>query len=425
MSYFADQAHNDGAATAAVTEWFAGLKEGSRSSLTSVMAPALQMADSMRGVDTQHSDAERFLNKPMADQVQALVEWFEDKDYERALYYLAVYAKDRASPHTDWPLNPDTERPELVEHIHKAHKSGVMGHGLYLASLSALADAPENAKALLKQEVVDEVVSALTKDAASEVSTVFGLKLLVLLAQAQPQTGAVEGMLVKQPNAIPYLMTVLQDETTTVFEARYPAQLLGCILRTHPEALRTAMNGRYKDAEGRPLTIFSVIREGCRFKDSWSLQYYIRLAMDCMGADEALSAQEFNNVNLSALLVGLLQNNWNYVELLPPIVKLMRRVNEQAERPGLLLTYKDFFIIAATVADKAGSFHGVLVQDLYETVDHALHDASLPAAYMQSKRPVVDRFNRICAHALTKKPMTHVSASWIERDQERLRASVV
>eukprot|EP01059_Diplonema_ambulator_P007523 TRINITY_DN16991_c0_g1_i1.p1 TRINITY_DN16991_c0_g1~~TRINITY_DN16991_c0_g1_i1.p1 ORF type:complete len:452 (+),score=143.61 TRINITY_DN16991_c0_g1_i1:50-1405(+) len=423
--YFMDAFQNDGRAAAAVWEWVYGAGEMSKSSLRRGLNPALELMESLEKETLKHSDDERFLNKPMHDQITALLEWLEEEDYERGLHYLALFSKDRGSPQTDWPLNEEIIKPELVEKIVEVRRKGKMGSGLFGASLAALCQAKENANVLLTQDNIDEVVRSLRDSSESDVDTVFNLKLLALLAANQPASGKIEKLLVQNGEALPHLLSILQDDHTTVFEARYPSQLLSCIIRCYPEVLRTELNGKYLAADGHPLTIFNTIKEGCRFKETWALQYYIRLMRDCFVADEQLAVREFQKVDLTSLLVGLLQNNWGYLEILPSLTRLLKIMVHNSPEPGKLLSYTDFLVIVSSVVEKSGKYNHGLVLELMETVDMAVRDASLPPSYLETKRPILERFRKSCKHILSHPVGHHVTRGWVEKDNEAVMAARV
>eukprot|EP01064_Diplonema_japonicum_P038793 TRINITY_DN9519_c0_g1_i1.p1 TRINITY_DN9519_c0_g1~~TRINITY_DN9519_c0_g1_i1.p1 ORF type:complete len:452 (+),score=64.25 TRINITY_DN9519_c0_g1_i1:70-1425(+) len=416
--YFMDAFQNEGRAASAVSDWIQGAADTSKSTLRSSMNPALELIESMEKGVLEHTDDEKFLNKPMEDQMNALVEWFQEGDLERGLHYLALFAKDRGSPQTDWPVNEYIIRQDLLEKIVEVRHNGKMTPGLFGASLAALCQAPENARFMLRQNMVDHMVKSLQDSSNSEVDTIFNLKALVLVGIHQPRSGEFEKMLVQSRTAIPHLMSILQDDADTVFEARYPSQLLSCILRCYPEVLSSEMNGKYNDADGLPMTVFSVIKEGCRFKETWSLQYYVRLARDCFVADPDVAMAGFQSVEFTPLLVGLLQNNWGYLELLPSVARLLKLMTHASPEPGKLLAYTDFLIIASTVVEKAGPYHHGLVLELQQTVDMAVLDATLPPEFIATKRAVLERFRRSCKNVLSKPTTPHVTKGWLERDHE-------
>eukprot|EP00659_Diplonema_papillatum_P010203 gene10203-15690_t len=420
-----DAVQNEGRAAGAVSDWMFGASEGGKSALTSAVNPLLEYMESMESESLKHTNDERFLNKKMKDQVDALVSWYEEQDYERFLHYLAVFSKDRGSPLTDWPENEGIVRKDLIESIVAAREKRVMGPGLFNASLAALVQAKENADSVRGQKSVDMLVDAMLERAESEVDTIMGLKCLVLLCSTQDRTGETEALMVKNPRLVPHLLTLLQNDSKNVFEARYPSQLLSCILRTNPSVLQDSLSGKYKDANGNPLTVYRALREGIRFKDSWSIQYYIRLLRDLVTVDEKQALRGFHEAELLPVLVGLLQNNWGYVEVMPPVVRLMRMLLESSPEPGFLLAYKDFLLIASTVVEKAGPFHHEMVRDLYECVDVALHDVTLPASFLHTKRTVLERFRLSVLSILAKPELDHISRKWIEADLKAMQNASV
>eukprot|EP01061_Rhynchopus_euleeides_P004895 TRINITY_DN140_c0_g2_i1.p1 TRINITY_DN140_c0_g2~~TRINITY_DN140_c0_g2_i1.p1 ORF type:complete len:457 (+),score=165.11 TRINITY_DN140_c0_g2_i1:72-1442(+) len=427
--YFVDAVRNEGQGAEAITSWFTGVSDGGKSGVVTVFNPALEFFESFEKDSLQHTDAERFLNKPMVDQVDCLVAWFAEKDYERALYYLAVFARDRGSPHTDWPVNPFIDRHDLIDHILEARQKGIVTAGLYNASLAALAQHPDNAQYILNEKHLGALTQSLKDSVESEADTALGLKTLALMAMHQPKSGVLEQLIVKhegQNTLLPLLLTLLQDTThQNVFEPRYVTQLLSCMIRTHPHLLREDLNGKYRDSEGEPISIYRAVREGVRFRDSFAVPYYIRLMRDCLQHDEEESIRAFNSVDMLSVLVGLLQNNWNYVEVAPNIVRAMLILNRATAEPAEILSYKDFLVVASAVVEKSGPFHHAMVQDLQSLIDEASMGVALPPSYIATKRPLLHRFQNSVAIALSREERPHVTKRWIESDTEKMLAARV
>ena len=420
--------NNEGQGVEAIRD-FVGLGQmGGKRAIISAINPALELYERLDSDSLKHSDEERFLNKPMKEQIDCMLAWFQEEDFERGLYFLAVFARDRGSPYTDWPVNHLIDRPDFLDVLVDVRRRGIMSHGLFAASLSAFAQKPSNARHLLRPDTVACLVESLEHSLESEVNTAFALKGLALLGQHQPESGKLEALLASPANqrVLPLLLTVLQDDThKTVFESRYSSQLLSCVLRCYPGLLNTELNGKYRDSEGKPITVFRSIREGLRFRDSASIQYYLRLMQDCFVADAAASVKGFTDADLTSVLVGLLVNNWNYLEVLPPITRALTLLTHASSQPGDLLLYKDFLRAATSIVLKAGSFNHHLVVDLRELVCLAFDDPTISAELLNGRKAMLDRFLKGCDSTLGIREVGHVSQKWLDVDRQRMEEAAV
>ena len=430
--YFVDAVQNEGKIAGAAWSMFSSGTGSGKSVLQAAVNPALEAIDSYEGASLAHSDAERFLNKPMDDQIQCLNDWAGEADYDRFVYYLAVFARDRGSPHTDFPLNPAIQSDTLLTHIFDLHKKNIVVDGLFIAAASALAQHPQNARYLLNESAISQIVAGLKKGVDSETDTAYGLKTLALVAMHQEKSGDFESIIMKSEEKnklVPFLLTLLKDNSEAhrnVFEPRYITQILSCLIRTHPSLLRSPeLNGKYKDSEGNPITLFSSVREGVRYKTSFAVPYYLRLLRDCLQCDEHFCVGKMNEADIISVLVGLLQNNYNYTEVVPTIVKCLLMLNRKQESPGDILSYKDFLVICAVTIEKTGPFAHDVVLDIQELVDEAMADVSLPVSFIKDRKAFVHRYRTALENTLSRPERSHISAKWIQTDRERLKAATV
>ena len=358
----------------------------------------------------------------MEDQLSNLLEWFQEADYDRAFHFLAVFAKDRGSPQTDWPVNENMYCPELIKLIIEARKNGIMTPVLFSASLSALAQMDANSNLMLNQDTVNFVVNTL-QEAKTETESVFTLKLLTLMALHQPKSGIIEKMLIKNKKIIPTLLTILQDDSKNVFEAKYPSELLSVMLRVDPSCI-SEMHGKYLDSEGNELSIFTCIREGIRFKDGFSVPYYVRLARDLFIIDEDLAVKGFMKSDFMSVIIGQLRNNFSYTEVVQPLVRMQRMIVEKMDNPADILAYSDFLTIVTTVVEKSGIYQPTITDDIEEIMSLIMHDVNIPFDYVLSKRAMLQRYHQ----AVTKVRMTpklRDNDHWIASDQRMMREARV
>eukprot|EP01060_Flectonema_neradi_P002962 TRINITY_DN1184_c2_g2_i1.p1 TRINITY_DN1184_c2_g2~~TRINITY_DN1184_c2_g2_i1.p1 ORF type:complete len:446 (+),score=75.31 TRINITY_DN1184_c2_g2_i1:154-1491(+) len=418
-TYFWDAVHNESRGNEAVTGVMRSAFGSGAKTLKEVADPALSY---LNDPSLMYSDDEKFLNKPMEEQLQALLEWFNEKDYERGFHYLAVFAKDRGSPHTDWPINDSLRCPALIDKIVEARRCGVMTPGLFASSLSALAQMPDNANQALKKDTINLIVHEL-QHAKNELDTVFTLKLLTLIALHQPKSGMIEKMLIENKLIIPTLLTILQDESNNVFETKYPTQLLSVMLRVDPACL-SDMEGKYVDSSGNPLTIYRSIREGLRFKNGFSVPYYVRLARDLFVVDEERAVKGFIDAEFMDVIIGLLRNNFNYIEVVQPLVRMQRMLVERMENPAEVLTYTDFLTIMSTVVEKSGVYQPTITDDVEETLSIIMHDVNIPQSYVMSKQAMLQRYLQTLSRTKTT-PKLRNNDHWIASDLKKMNAARV